>query len=489
MSDAKKKGTKTARRMFLKGAGGAVLALPFLESLVPRRAAGQTMTPPKRFIALKTFSTQLVKEWYPRFTGNGYQLKDSKYSGSSKADGTTLLTQKVVSGKNYTWAPLHRFPDADRDLRHPRPGAESVPLEADADPRPRFPPRREPQLRRPARQLLVVHGGHAVRRRQHRRRPDHRSGDGVFAQGLSDHARPPLPAHLAGRRQLDVVFGPRDEGRRRSSSSRRAPTRWTRSTTCSRASPAAAARRRRQRDKLLVDRVYGEYTRLKQNSRLSGTDKQLVDRYVTLVSELQAKLSPTGTPMMSCTKPVMPASMANNTGLNTTDITTKWNIFLDVVAAAVMCDRTRVITIGVHKALGPGPDSASSTLVGHYHSEDASGGTWHGLAHDWSNANSRRMLKGINAWVAERGVREAARQARRPRDGRHHLPRQLAGLLGQRARLQPHRVQRPLPAGGQRGRLHQARALHRLHRLGRQARTSHKRTATSSEGSRTTSSW
>jgi len=92
--------------------------------------------------------------------------------------------------------------------------------------------------------------------------------------------------------------------------------------------------------------------------------------------------------------------MANNTGLNTTDITSKWNVFLDVVAAAVMCDRTRVITIGVHKALGPGPDSASSALVGHYHSEDASGGTWHGLAHDWSNANSRRMLKGINAWIA-----------------------------------------------------------------------------------------
>ena len=104
---------------------------------------------------------------------------------------------------------------------------------------------------------------------------------------------------------------------------------------------------------------------------------------MTLVSELQAKLTPSGTPMMSCTPPVAPASMANNTDLNTTDITTKWSLFLDVVTAALMCDRTRVITIGVHKALGPGPDSASTTLVGHYHSEDASGGTWHGLAHDF----------------------------------------------------------------------------------------------------------
>ena len=83
-------------------------------------------------------------------------------------------------------------------------------------------------------------------------------------------------------------------------------------------------------------------------------------RYVTLVSELQAKLTPTGMPMMSCTPPMAPASMANNTNLNTTDITTKWGLFLDIVTAALMCDRTRVITIGVHKALGPSPDSAST---------------------------------------------------------------------------------------------------------------------------------
>ena len=47
---------------------------------------------------LKSFSTELVQEWYPRFHGNGYVLKDSKYPGTSKADGTTLLTQKLVTG-------------------------------------------------------------------------------------------------------------------------------------------------------------------------------------------------------------------------------------------------------------------------------------------------------------------------------------------------------------------------------------------------------
>jgi len=152
------------------------------------------------------------------------------------------------------------------------------------------------------------------------------------------------------------------------------------------------------RDKLLVDRVYDDYVALKNNSRLSADDKELVERYVGLVAELQAKL--TVTPTMSCTVPATPQSLANNSNLDPKDITTKWDLFLDVVTAAVMCDRTRIITIGVHKALGPGPDSSDSTLVGHYHSEDASGGTWHGLAHDWSNSNARRMLKGINAWIA-----------------------------------------------------------------------------------------
>jgi hypothetical protein len=104
--------------------------------------------------------------------------------------------------------------------------------------------------------------------------------------------------------------------------------------------------------------------------------------------------------MLSCTPPAEPRSLDNNQGTDPTDITTKWDLFLDLVTAALMCDSTRVVTIGVHKALGPGPDPGDSTLVGHYHSEDASGGTWHGLAHDWGNENSRRMLEGINTWIA-----------------------------------------------------------------------------------------
>jgi hypothetical protein len=387
------------RRTFLKGAGGAVLAMPFLESLAPRPATGQTVTPPKRFIALKSFSTQLVQEWYPRFTANGYQLKDTKYAGSSKADGTTLLTQKLVSGKNYTWAPLTDFQTAT--------GISGI-----------LGPALNPFLSK----LTLIRGLDFLPTVNH-------NYGGLLGNFSSCTAATPCDADsLTDVPTIDQVMAystkvyPATPGLRYLHVSQGVTNSMSYSDLgmkggavqqlSARTNPLDAfndvfagftsggTKPPPMRDKLLVDRVYGDYMRLKQNSRLSGADKQLVDRYVSLVSELQAKLSPSGTPMMSCTPPVAPASMANNTALNTTDITTKWGLFLDIVAAALMCDRTRVITIGVHKALGPSPDSASTAQLGYYHSEDASGGTWHGLAHDFSNANSRRLLKGINAWIA-----------------------------------------------------------------------------------------
>jgi len=390
-----------SRRSFLKGAGGAVLAMPFLESLAPRLARGQTVTPPRRFIVVKTFSTQLIKEWYPAFSGNGYTLKDSKYSGS-KADGTTLLTQKLVSGKNYTWAPLTDLQTAN--------GISGI-----------LGPSLNPFLPK----LTLIRGLDFLPAVNHNyggllgnfssctaatpcdadSLPDVPTIDQVMA--YSPKFYPSTP----GLRSLHIAQGVTDAmsysdlgkvgGAVQQLKTRTNPLDAFNDVFggfMAGGGSGSSGMAGSDRDKLLVDRVYQDYTKLKTNSRLSGADKQLVDQYITLVSELQAKMSVT--PMMTCTPPAAPGSMANNTGLNVSDITSKWKLFLDLVTAAIMCDRTRIITIGVHKALGPGPDSSDPTLVGLYHSEDASGGTWHGLAHDWSNPNSRRILKGVNQWVA-----------------------------------------------------------------------------------------
>jgi hypothetical protein len=390
--------SRPSRRTVLRGAAGAVLAMPFLESLWPAAARGQTLAPPKRFIVLKTFSTQLIKEWYPAFSGSGYELHDSKYS-DSRADGTTLLTKKLVSGKNYTWAPLTDFQTAS--------GISGI-----------LGPSLNPFLPK----LTLVRGLDFLPAVNHNyggllgnfssctaatpcdadSLPDVPTIDQVMAYSPKFYADTPALRYLHVSQGVTDAMSYSNLGKA-GGAVQQLKTRTNPldafNDVFGTSPPGNTAGPDPNRDKLLVDRVRDDYVKLKSNARLSAGDKALVDQYVTLVSELQAKLSVT--PMMACTPPAAPTSLANNSGLDTTDITTKWSLFLDVVTAALMCDRTRIVTIGVHKALGPGPDSSDPSLVGFYHSEDASGGTWHGLAHDFADPNSRRMLQGINAWVAE----------------------------------------------------------------------------------------
>jgi hypothetical protein len=386
-----------SRRRFLRGAGGAVLALPFLESLAPRGAAAQAAAPKKRLIVLKSFSTQLIQAWYPAFTGNGYMLRDSKYPGTTKADGTTLLTQPLGTSGGYTQAPITDFQTAT--------GISGI-----------LGPALNPFLPK----LTLIRGLDFLPSVNHNyggilgnfssctaatpcdadSLPDVPTIDQVLA--YSPKFYPSTPAL----RYLHISQGVTDSmsysdlgikgGAVQQLKSRANPLDAFNDVFGTTPPPGGTSSP--DRDKLLVDRVYQDYMKLRQSARLSANDKQLVDQYVNLVAELQAKLTPTQ--VMSCTRPAAPASMANNTKTDPIDISTKWSLFLDIVTAAIMCDQTRIVTIGVHKSLGPGPDSSNSTLVGHYHSEDASGGTWHGLAHDFANANSRRMLQGINSWIA-----------------------------------------------------------------------------------------
>lgn len=388
-----------SRRFFLRGAAGAVLALPFLPSLLPRALRAQAAVPPKRLIVLKSFSTQLIKEWYPAFTGNGYALKNSRYT-DSRGDGTTLLTQAIESGQPFTWAPLRDFETAS--------GISGI-----------LGPKLNPYLDK----LTLIRGLDFLPT------VNHNFGGLLGNFSSCTNATPCTADDLADvptidqvlaysskfypqappQRYLHISQGVVDSMSYSDGGQAGAPVEQLKARTNPRdvwndlfagvmADPGGGPPPEPNMDGLLVDKVLDQYRSLRDSPRLSGEDQQKVDQYVTLISELQARLAPR--PMMACTPPVEPQALENNDGTDPTDITTKWNLFLDLVAAAVMCDRTRVITIGVHKALGPGPDPSNAALVGHYHGEDASGGTWHGLAHDWGNENSRRMLKGINAWVA-----------------------------------------------------------------------------------------
>jgi Protein of unknown function (DUF1552) len=386
-----------SRRFVLRGAGGATLALPSLGSLIPKFAEGAAPGNAKCFIVLKSFSTQLVKEWYPRLTGNGYALKDSKYPGSSKADGTTLLTRSLVAGKPYTWAPLS-------DFQTPT-GISGI-----------LGPALNPHLSK----LTLIRGLDFLPAVNHNygallgnfssctnatpctadKLADVPTIDSVMAYSRKVYPQVPAVRALHLSQGVSNSMSYSDLGNpQQAVTQQQARTNPLDAFNDLFANFSAPTPGGVDKDKLLIDKVYQDYVKLKNHRRLSAADKQVLDQYTTLIAELQAKLS--STPMMTCVKPAAPNSLTNNNNTDPTDIAKKWELFLDVVKAAVMCGQTRVITIAVHKALGPGPDANNAQLFGHYHTEDASGGTWHGLAHDFGNPNARRMLAGINKWIAE----------------------------------------------------------------------------------------
>ena len=387
------------RRFFLRGIGGTVLALPFLPSLLPRSAGAQLDGAPKRFIVVKSFSTQLVKEWYPSLQGNGYELRNAKYSGS-KADDTTLLTQPLASGLPYTQAPLTDFETAN--------GISGI-----------LGPKLNPYLSK----MNLIRGLDFLPEVNHNfggllgnyssctnatpcegdSLADVPTIDQVLAYSSKFYPDTPTQRYLHLSQGVSDSMSYTDRGQGGSVEQLKARTNPLDAFNDLFGGAAAPtepgeANTAPRSDDLLVDRVMEQYRTLRQSNRLSAEDRDKVDQYVNLMAELQAKLSVR--PTLSCTAPAEPESLANNESTDASDIRRKWDVMLDIVQAGLLCDRTRIITLGVHKALGPGPDSGDATLTGHYHSENAAGGTWHGLAHDWGNANSRRMLAGINHWIA-----------------------------------------------------------------------------------------
>ncbi|HXU64921.1 MAG TPA: DUF1552 domain-containing protein, partial [Polyangia bacterium] len=60
-----------SRRTILRGVGGAAIALPFLEAMLPRRA--RAATPPKRFVVM--FSPNgTLPSWTPSGTETNFTL-------------------------------------------------------------------------------------------------------------------------------------------------------------------------------------------------------------------------------------------------------------------------------------------------------------------------------------------------------------------------------------------------------------------------------
>ncbi len=298
-----------------------------------------------------------------------------------------------------------------------------------------------------------------MRRGQHRRRADHRPGDGVLHQGVPEHAGPALPAHLAGRDRFDVVLESGDGGR--GGAAAQDPHQ-----------PAGCVQRR--------VRVDGRRHRHRgQRRHLDRDARQAAGRSrVPGLHQPAKEHAAVGQGQAARRSIRVPGVRAAGQAHRDAD-----DVVHEARRAGVVGQQHQPQHRRHHHQMEPVPGHRRGRGDVRPHARDhdrrAQGARpeprcgQHGADRLLPlRGRQRRHLARPRARLVERqfapaaqgrerlgrvrGVREAHRQARRPRDERDHLSRQLARLLGQRARLQPHRVQRAVPAGRQRRRLHQA---------------------------------
>ena len=130
--------------------------------------------------------------------------------------------------------------------------------------------------------------------------------------------------------------------------------------------------------KRVVDTVLESYKQMRNgNKRLSGNDKQRLDDHIARMDELERKLS--AKPAAGCSNVNRPTDDANkHTGGTAADAVAQANLISDVIVAAFMCGSTRIATWGLGE---------TARLISY------TSGSWHAdVAHQWSTPTQQALL-------------------------------------------------------------------------------------------------
>lgn len=339
-----------SRRMFLKGTGGAILAIPCLASLLPSRALGQaTVSRPKRFINMYTPYGSVYSQWNPTIAANTLVGPDIRERALASVAGD-------ISG--ILGAPFNSLKDKLLLVR----GLDGL--------------------------VLFDHGG-AFGLAGNKGNEDlkilslNQSIDQVLARsskiyptepkvrslhltpGLPTDSRnyvsfsktptgaAPVPIIQDPRIAFEKLFGGLDAG-------------------LSDAQKLA----RRNRNLSVIDRVLANYTQVMGSPRLSSLDKQRLDSHVSMIRDLEKSIQ--------ATEGGVCAGPANITGLST-DLSRLVTQHIDIMVAAIRCDLTCIgtISLGESRTYNWLPNQLS-----HHHS----------MSH--SDGDAAPGLTAINQWWA-----------------------------------------------------------------------------------------
>jgi hypothetical protein len=310
-----KKIKHVSRRQFLKGAGGAYLAIPFLPSLLPRSAWGQTVPSPKRLIAMWTGNGTVTKNWYPSvdpITVIGTNVRASNLSSIAgpistilgpelSAFRSKLLLLRGLDGMGGDGHNTEEILAASRALeteyssRHvsiDRILGDSAKVYS-----------KEPKIR-----VLSL----AAQDRQ-QNISFMKSGDAIVRAPFIHDMRVAFETLFSG-----VSSNP------------------------------AEAESIKARGLTLVDRVFKDYQKVMGSRQISSSDKLRLESHINHISELQKRIQDSSV-SAGCVPPASGSPWPGDRGLHDPYLMPIADPYLnnmfDIVAAALRCDLTRIVTL------------------------------------------------------------------------------------------------------------------------------------------------
>jgi hypothetical protein len=361
--------------------------------MLPRSLAAQGKPVTKRFIAISSCSGQFVADWFPAWTPPGYQLRDAMYGGP-RADGTTALHDPMPNS-SAMWAPLSDF--AVQGISKVIPTAVN------------------PYLGK----MLLLRGLDLLQGTSHGTgmllgnlancaSKDHFTSRGLGQIPTIDQVLAYSPEFYASNpkaRALAMATGSPDSisqtnygmagGKIESISAYLEPQSMWDDLFSGFMMPGMA---KEDPNRLLMNAVHADYTRLENNKRLSSADKMLLDRHISFLADIERELA---TPsVIACTPPARPPKFGiaypwgNVSSIDAFKQTVQ--LLVDVSVAAIRCDLTRIATIYCNMSV----TDATGKEVNSYHNSADVAGDWHRFAHQAKdNPLNRAHLVALNKWV------------------------------------------------------------------------------------------
>jgi hypothetical protein len=437
---------RIGRRVFLHSAGGALLGLPFLESLLPREVAAQSAPVAKRLVAIRSCSGQFVTDWFPTATPAGYQLRDAMYGGP-RADGTTALNDALPGSTTAKQAKLSDFATT---------GVSKV-----------VPTDLNPYLDK----MLLLRGLDLLQGTSH--------GNGMLLGNLASSGAkdkfaalgkgfiPTLDQVLAyspkfypttpAKRSLAMSTGSPDSvshtnygvpsGKVEIMSSELEPQNIWDELFKGFMTPGMP---KDDPNRLLMNAVHADYLRLENHSRLSAADKMLLDRHASFLADIERALA--AMPAVACTPPTRPPNLGTGYPWDTVPSIDMFKqavqLLVDISCAAFRCDLTRIATVMCDMALS----SATGMIVNHFHNSADVAGDWHQFAHQAKdNPLNRAHLVSLNKWVVTDVFGRYLQQLDVPEaNGKTYLDNSLV-LMGGELAMDHYVISQPLLMAGAAG--------------------------------------